>query len=174
MEKQTKNIITRAWIASELYANYRSYIRFHLVLCGLILLFCFPLVISLILLVCQRPYSALTKILFSAFWGVSLSLLTLFVLLSLRDRYKTKKMLQRDEFDVVTREVLYKSTEYRRSGGGHTEKMLLHFSGFRKASVDKTCFELTSQGDAFYIVHYKGKDIVELLYPHKMYEYKER
>ena len=47
------------------------------------------------------------------------------------------------------------------------------FSDFKDFAVGHTIYQLSSSGDEFYIVHYPPKNSIKLLYPLKMYEYKE-
>ena len=79
-----------------------------------------------------------------------------------------RKLLLRGDFEIVTRNVQYKSEKAVHS---HTE-CFLHFSDFREASCIQTTFQLTSQGDEFYLVHYTGQDSVKLMFPAKTYEYR--
>ena len=83
---------------------------------------------------------------------------------------KEKKALDRGDFVIVTRKVTKKSTktEYNKS------LFFLHFDGFKEKEVWQNVFMLTSEGDEFYIVHYKKQDAIKLMYPAKTHEYKER
>ena len=76
-------------------------------------------------------------------------------------------MLARGDFDIVTRDVSYKSEEMVQ----RRLENYLHFCEFNKISVGHTTFQLASAGDTFYIVHYKAKKDIKLLYSAKMYEY---
>ena len=65
----------------------------------------------------------------------------------------------------------------RNGGGTAVSKHIvefLHFEGFKKIVVDHTIFQLTSRGDEFYIIRYQNKKAIKLLYPVKMYEYREK
>ena len=98
--------------------------------------------------------------------GITSSPIWLFFLLT-REALCERKMLARGDFDIVTRDVSYKSEEMVHR---HLEKYL-HFCEFNKISVGHTTFQLASAGDTFYIVHYKAKKDIKLLYSAKMYEY---
>ena len=78
-----------------------------------------------------------------------------------------RKTLLRGEFDIVTREVLYKREKRVQR---HTEECL-KFDDFKEISVTHTAYELASAGDAFYIVHYKAKKRIKLLYSARAYDY---
>jgi hypothetical protein len=89
---------------------------------------------------------------------------------SLINALKEKKALDRGDFVIVTRKVTKKSTktEYNKS------LFFLHFDGFKEKEVWQNVFMLTSEGDEFYIVHYKGSNQIKFFYPLKMYEYIEK
>ena len=175
MSKQTKNIITREEVVKELQTSRKANFYFCLLMLGMSLLFFLPFIVGIIYAFCSWADSMWAKVLFSAFFGGLMLVWICINLLWLWRNRKRKKMLQRGNFDIVTREVLYKSETIlagrRRLGMSDTSKFL-HFSGFAKRQVNQDVFQRTSQGDAFYIVHYKTKGTIELLYPAKMYEFK--
>ena len=166
MEKQTKNVITREIIEKELRFSNTAYIRSTLVLCaGLSLLFV-PLTVLAVCVVCGAFTAVLLEIIISVLLGAVLSAPVWINLLCLIPKLKERKLLQNGEFDITVCEVSYKEKKTVRR---HTENVL-HFVGFDGASVASTTFDLASQGDEFYVVHYKGLTGIELLYPLNLYE----
>ena len=91
-------------------------------------------------------------------------------LLSLKKSLKEQKLLQNGDFDIVVCEVQYKDEKLVH---WHTEKFL-HFNGFKEVSVGNVNYDLVSQGDEFYIVHYKGRTEIKFIYSLKMYVLKEK
>lgn len=168
MEKMTKNVITREFIEKELRFYNTADIRSTLVLCGGLSLFFVPLTIGAVYGLFALLENVYLKILLSVLVGGLTSAPIWINLLPLKTSLREQKLLQNGDFDIVVCEVQYKDEKlvYR-----HTEK-ILHFNGFKEVSVGNVNYDLVSQGDEFYIVHYKGKTNVELLYATKMYEYK--
>ena len=166
MEKQTKNIITREWIEKELRFYNSADIKSRLVLCGVFTVILLPITIALIYGILLSLDNVLVKIVLSIFMGaITSSPIWLFFIL-IQNALCERKMLARGDFDIVTRDVSCKSEEIVHR---HIEEYL-HFSGFNKMSVGHTTFQLTSAEDTFYIVHYKDKKDIKLLYSAKMYE----
>lgn len=168
MNKQTKNIISREWVAKELLFYNTADIRYALVLCGVFSLFFLPLTVLLIYSICSSYENVALEIFFSVILGTISSAPIWINILSLRKSFAERKMLKRGEFDVVTREVTDKSEKLIHR---HLEEFLC-FNDFKETTVDHTVFQLASVGDEFYIVHYKTKNTIKLLYPAKIYEYK--
>ena len=58
----------------------------------------------------------------------------------------------------------------------HKEYSFVDISSLSKKEKEvwQNVFMLTSEGDEFYIVHYKKQDAIKLMYPAKTHEYKER
>ena len=166
MEKQTKNIITREWIEKELCFYNAADIKSRLVLCSICMVIFLPITIALIYGIAESFDNAVVKIVLSIFMGcITSSPIWLFFLLT-RDALHERKMLAHGGFDVVIRDISYKSEEIVHR---HVEEYL-HFCEFNKFSVGHTTFQLASKGDTFYIVHYKDKKDIKLLYSTKMYE----
>ena len=166
MEKQTKNVITREFIEKELRFYNTAYIRSTLVLCaGLSLLFV-PLTVLAVCGVCVAFTAVLLEIIISVLLGSVLSAPVWINLLCLIPKLKERKLLQNGDFVIAVCEMSYKEKKTVRR---HTENVL-HFVGFDGASVASTTFDLASQGDEFYVVHYKGLTGIELLYSLNLYE----
>ena len=166
MKKQTKNIITREWIEKELRFYNTADIKSRLVLCGVFTVILLPITIALIYGILLSLDNVLVKIVLSIFMGAITSSPIWLSFLLIQNAFCERKMLARGNFDIVTCDVSYKSEEMVHR---HMEEYL-HFSGFNKISVGHTTFQLTSAGDTFYIVHYKDKKDIKLLYSAKMYE----
>ena len=167
MEKQTKNTITREHIEKELRFYNTADIKSSLVLCGvftLMLFMCFGFLCAVLSMIEERLFKSLLILLFCGVLSIPLWYY-LFVILKALSK---QKMVKRGDFDIVTREVLYKREKPVQR---HTEEFL-YFQDFKEASVGHTTYQLASQGDLFYIVHYKSSSHIELLYSHNMYEYK--
>lgn len=171
MEKQTKNEITREFIEKELRFYNTADIRSTLVLCGGLSLLFVPLTIGVVYGFFALLENVCLKILLSVLVGGLTSAPIWINLLSLITSLREQKLLQNGDFDIVVCEVQYKDEKlvYRR----HTEKFF-HFVGFKEISVGNVYYDLSSQGDEFYIVHYKGCTNIKLLYSLKMYELKEK
>ncbi len=169
MEKQTKNIITREWIENELRFYNSADIRSMLVLCGVMSLVFLPLTAASVCGLIVWLENIWLKVFSSFLIGVLLSAPVWGNLFSLRIILNERKLLLRGDFEIVTRKVQYKIEKAVHS---HTE-CFLHFSDFREASCIQTTFQLTSQGDEFYLVHYTGQDSVKLMFPARTYEYRE-
>ncbi len=168
MEKQTKNIITREWVEKELRFYNTADIRSTLVLCGVLSLLFLPLTIGIVYAICALIENILLKIVLSVIIGAITSAPIWINLLRLRGSLTERKLLENGDFDIVIRNVQYKSEKIVHR---HIEEYL-HFDDFEEFSVEHTTFQLASQGDAFYIIHYKTKRLIKLLYSAKMYEYK--
>ncbi len=168
MNKQTKNVISREWVERELRFYNTADIRYTLVLSIAFTPFFVLFAVLSAYSVCSSIENILLKIVLSIIaCGITSSPIW-FILFVLRNAFAERKMLQRGEFDIVTREVLYKS---EKAVNRHIVE-LLHFQDFKEISVSHTIFQLSSVGDTFYIIHYKTKNVIKLLYSAKMYEYK--
>ena len=170
MEKQTKNEITREFIEKELRFYNTADIRSILVLCGVLSLFFVPLTIGVVYGFFALLENVYLKILLSVLVGGLTSAPVWINLLSLKTSLTERKLLQNGDFDIAVCEVQYKDEKsvYR-----HTEKFL-HFVGFKEVSVGNVDYDLTSQGDKFYLIHYKGLTDIKFIYSLKMYVLKEK
>ena len=167
MEKQTKNIITREWIEKELRFYNTADIKSMLVICVVTAPIFLPITVVVVVYGTLSFFEGLfVKIVFSVFFGGLISSAFWIPFSWLLVCLIKRRMILRGEFDVVVREVLYKS---ERLVHRHLEE-LLHFQGFKEISVGHTAFQLASSGDLYYIVHYKNKNSIALCYSVKMYE----
>ena len=170
MEKQTKNEITREFIEKELRFYNTADIRSTLVLCGGLSLLFVPFTVGIVCGIFALLQTAWIEILLSILIGALTSAPIWINLLSLRMSLKERKLLQNGDFDIVVCKVQYKDEKLVHR---HTEKFL-HFNGFKEVSVGNVNYDLVSQGDEFYIVHYKGRTEIKFIYSLKMYVLKEK
>lgn len=170
MEKQTKNVLNREFIENELRFKNSATLRFSLVLCGVLSLVFIPLTIVVLYGILSVINNIWLKMLLAIPSGGVFIAPVCLAVAAVREAMKERKLLARGDFDIVTRDVQYKD---ERMVHRHMEKFL-HFSGFDEVNVGSTVFDLASNGDEFYIVHYKGGATVRLLYSFKMYEFKEK
>ena len=170
MEKQTKNVITREFIEKELRFYNTADIRSTLVLCGALSLLFVPLTIGIVYGFFVLFKTVWLKILFSILVGALTSAPVWINLLSLKTSLTERKLLQNGDFDITVCDVQYKDEKPVQR---HTEKFL-HFVGFKEISVGNVNYDLTAQGDEFYIIHYKGLTDIKLIYSLKMYVLKEK
>ena len=170
MSKQTKNIITREFIEKELRFYNTADIKSTLVLSIAFSLLFLPLTAVVLYVFSSLFKNILLKIVVSLVVGGTISAPIWLNLFSLITSLKERKLLRNGDYDITVREVQYKGeTRVCR----HIAKFL-HFIGFKDVLVGTVDFELSSQGDEFYIVHYKDHTTVKLLYSVKLYEFKER
>jgi hypothetical protein len=169
MEEQTKNIITREWVEKELRFYNAADIRSRLVVGGSFLLALAPLTVGIIFGILSFSVALPLKIAFCIFLGILMNYPAWIVLFSLCVSIAERKLLLNGEFDITVRELLHKKeTLYRR----HL-KTCLRFEDFKDVAVADTQFQLASKGELFYLIHYRTRKSVKLLYSCKMYEYKE-
>lgn len=169
MEKQTKNVITRKTVEKELYLRNKADIRSPLVMCGILLLIFAPLTIGIIALI-QNIYM---KILVAFLLGSAPVVAFLLQLFVLRISYKERMLLHNGDFEITVHKVQYKDEKLVNYFGSARAQKYLHFGGFKKIAVENANYDLTAQGDAFYLVHYKGSAEIKLLYPLRAYTIKQ-
>ena len=164
----TKSIISREWVEKELRFYNGADIKSSLVVCSIITVIFLPLTIGLtygiLILVKNLLIKIVSALVFLAIMCLPIGINAAMLCTALAER----KLLLRGEFDIVTRDVLYKSEKLVNR---HTEE-ILHFQSFDEISVGSTTFQIAKQGDLFYIVHYRTKKKIRLLYSAKMYEHK--
>lgn len=170
MKKQTKNIITRNWVAGELRFYNKADIR-TTVATFFILAFMILIVGGLIAMV----YTAESHhTLFEVISAVILILIALTPFVALAIGFigciVEGKMLERGEFEITKTYITDKTEHMTRR---HIIRYL-HFLGFKKISVGRSVYEDSAYGDEYYIIHYKGKNTIKLFYPVTIYEYKEQ
>jgi hypothetical protein len=174
MEKQqTKNIITKESIAKELRFLSSADIRTAIILGVVSSVFCIPLTIGSVLAIFKEFNNIIIEIILCILIGGICILpvaVTAFIIVK---RLTEKRLIDKGEFEISARELLYKEEKYERRGRHHRTVKVLHFSGFEVATLGGTVYQLAAADDKFYLVHYRGKSSVMLFYPAKMYEYRE-
>ena len=181
MAKQTKNIITRDEIKNTLLTENGKDLRFHLIIGILLFLFFLPLNIWLLIMTWSLNNSIFIRLLLALLDIVVLDAFFIVDMIVLVNLIIKRKKIERDEFDISIRSLIYKDdTTYRPfkiqrllkfSTTSRISKNL-HFSDFDAEEVGGTTYDLADNGDDFYIVHFKGEKEVELIYPAKMYDFK--
>ncbi len=167
--KQTKNPLTRQEIERELYALNKADIRAAAVMLGVTILVLAPIAVIITLVtVGETGHFAIKAAIIIITDGLCLApvvVMSIGVIHAFTDR----KLLQNGGFDIVTRELQSKEEKIV---GRHVERFF-HFQGFHPTTVGTTTYQLADQGDEYYIVHYKRKHFIKLLYSAKMYDLKE-
>lgn len=169
MEKYKREVITRESIKAELLSRNTEGIKASVLsiivislICVLVLYFSHslePIIVRIIVL----TLCIVILVIFPAL----LSIIPLIYGL------KYRKAIKNDEFDVLTDKVLYKREEEK--SRRTTIYRFLRFENFGDHTVDKSTYEITSNGDEFYIVAYRFKQPVPVLYyPLRSYVYKEK
>lgn len=170
MAKQTKNIITRADIEKELRHLNRADLRTTVTFSAIILIICGS-ICAFVTAIIWHDYNSLNLRL-----GISISSCLLILsplilcVLHLFGVQKEKTMLDRGDFYITAAPLAYKSTVTKR----RRDYLLFHFVGYPPTSPSRSIPLLTEEGDEFYLVCYHSeRPTITLLYPCKMYEYKE-
>ena len=168
-EKQTRNRINREWVEKELRFYNKAHIRSGIVLCTAVSVFVIPLTVLLISLILREYDNAAVEFLLSLLLCVVLIGPIVYELYWIVRRFAERKQLDRGEFDVIVSPLAYKHEKMIR----RNIVEFLHFDGYRDVSVGKTMYTLADAGDEYYLVVFRGRTDVELLYSAEMCEYKE-
>ncbi|MBE6717863.1 MAG: hypothetical protein E7574_01215 [Ruminococcaceae bacterium] len=170
MEKVTKQILTRKFIKGELSFYNTADMRVCWVYLGL-LVFVGGFIVFFINIIESGKDAAISTNVILLFLCIPAALIIYSFVLCL----KRKKMLENDEFDILTDEVSYKTEEYRRRGRRSSYEEVIYFKTFGRVSVSHTTYQLASNDDMFYMVAYRfRKPQLVLFYSSKIYEYKEK
>lgn len=162
-EKVTKNIITREKIISDLTTENKVatgmslvvFISVAVVGTGISALF-------LNMAFGDEVYMMLTiPVIFAA--------VIIFDLVMLIDALKERSLLLKGEFEIKEMVLSGKSESYYKRA-----KYAFHFEGYKKVLVNKNIFESATYYDKFYIVHYKNRKNIKLVYNASINEYRER
>ncbi len=165
MKEPTRNVLTQEEIETELRFYNKADIRSSATSLLALSLLLLPLTaICIYAAVSESPHPAVTVLLL-LLTAVIPTPVFIFFAVFLRS-FGEKRLLDRGGFEITTRELLYKE---ERVVQRHTE-LFLSFDGFEDACVPSTTYDLASEGDPFYLVSYKGKKKISLLYPAKLYE----
>jgi len=168
MNKQTKNIITREWVEKELRFYNSADLKYALVLVCVMSSIFLPIAALAAGELLNDKDLTLAKIILSLIIGTIVSAPSWGTFWMLLLTLKERKKLNRGDFEVVVRELSYKTEQ---TVNRHIEEYL-HFHDFRKISVSHTAYQLAEPNDRYYIVHYKGTPQIKLLYSTKQYEYR--
>ena len=174
MEKQTKNILTKKIIADELRfildANRRAGIR--LLICVSPICIAFAL---LMLWVSVNAFNSLAPKIILGIIFISAPLLpVLLFIYMIYDGIRSTKLVDNGRYTIITKELSYKTEEYRSRGrGGDHFARLLHFPDFAPIEVSNTTYQLASNDDVFYFVMFNNERQPRLFYNSKMYEFKD-
>ena len=168
MEKQTKNIITKASVLRDLQETNRLSIRSSIFVCVLLGIVLIPMMVGVgfgVAWSLRRGFWV---------WGLLTSLFEVIfclpIVINVRTLWleiKYKKLLADEKFQVTVCEVLYKREKLVHR---HIEECL-YFKDFGEAVVGHTVYQLTEAGDKFYIAHCQGHKEPLAIYAAKMYEY---
>ncbi len=170
----TKNILTKKFIEDELRficnANRRAGIR--LLICTS------PICIAFALLMLWASVNAFNSlapkiILGIIFISVPLLPVLLFIYM-IYDGIRATKLVDNGRYTIITKELSYKTEEYRSRGRGSDYlARLLHFPDFNPIEVNSTTYQIASNDDLFYFVMFNNERQPRLFYNSKMYEFKE-
>ena len=166
MEKQTKNIITRASIESDLRWINTGDIRLTTVLCVILGIVFIPCSMAVIFTLTPIiPMISLQVI--CVILGLLFLLPVVLNGIALAKHLKRRKQIANGAFEIKAVELSYKEERpYQRSTAEY-----LNFSGFERYMVGHTTYQLVSSDDLFYMVYFKGSNVIELAFAAKLYEY---
>lgn len=171
MEKQTKNIITREKIEKDFLFNNTAGIK-HTLVCLVAVTLALGVVSAIFLSFLPTGFLWLDITIWVFFlgivgapvWAISATLTKALI---------ERKHIKNGDLDIVIRPLLYKDEKMVRSGRSHRMQEMFHFDGFDEVWANHTEYQLSSMDDEFYIVHYKGSKKAQMVFPLKLYEYKE-
>lgn len=173
MKNQTKNIITREWVEKELRFFNRANIKTAILWGAVFSPLCIPTAIGTVSGILNEFNNIIIELILCVLLGGVLLLPVAAMIFTLIKELMEKKRIDRGEFEISVRELLYKEEKYERRGRSHRTRKVLHFSDFDDVTAGGSVYQLAASDDIFYLVHYRGKHEVKLFYPEKMYEYKE-
>ena len=169
MAKPTKNIITRDFVEKELRFQNSADIKLNLTIgvpsslfFGAMGVFCLSTILN--------DYDLLlVKIILAVLLGGTFfSPLIGFSIMIGKCLIERRKIVM-GEFEVSVRELSYKDERTV----NRSVRRFFYFAGFKQVMVDYLMYQMASNDDEYYIVHYTDGVRIKLLYPLKLYEYKE-
>ena len=178
MERDSKQIITREWVENELRFYNTADIKYLTVnLITLSLALGVPIYLFLLLGWSVSDFLWLNIVLTCFFGGIFL----LFVgamLGQLVEHLMERRALKKGNFDVVVRQVQYKTENIDRRYFARARRLdldeYLVFDQFGAIEVSHDEYYRTSAGDEFYmVVYYLPKPKVRLRYSKRSYQYRE-
>ena len=174
MERQTKNIITRAWVENELWFYNTADIK-SITVTFLSLTVALGLPIYLLMLLAWIVLDAFwMKITLLCVFGGPAAFLLLFLIYELIRKLVDRHALKKGRFDIVVRTVRYKREKHILRRGSYRMAYMLAFEEFGEIEVESTEYHLTEAGDQFYMaVYYAPRARVRLWYPCRTHRYVE-
>ena len=174
MERESKQIITREWVENELrFYNTADikYLTVNLFSLGLVL----GLLIYLALLLGWSVTASLwLKIVPTCLLGGVYLIIMGSLLAQLIEHLMERRALKKGNFDIVVRQVQYKTEKLRRNTRGLAMDEYLVFDQFGAIEVSHDEYYRTNAGDDFYmVVYYLPKPKVRLRYSKRSYQYRE-
>ena len=163
MGKQTKNIITREKIENDLLFSNTATLKYTAV-CFAALMLAFG-GIGLFMLALSYGAAIFT-------FAIAGIIICVFAVMFARI-FIERRHLKNGDVEIVIRHLLYKDERLVRVGKSSRMQEMFHFEGFDEVWANHTEYQLATMDDEFYIVYYKGSKTVKMLFPLKMYEYKE-
>ena len=178
MYGQSKNIITKEDIKNELLRRNEGASLIPLIFFGILSLITVPLGIFIISQTVNEGLKLFWTVLICGFVGIVCASPLFFIAISIHMATSANSAyinsVKRGEFKVVTYTVNYKIEEkiyeYREKHSPYVEK--IYFVGYSDGvRVNHDIYQLTKEGDTFIVVTFGTHP--SLLYPTKMYEYRE-
>lgn len=172
MEKQTKNIITREKIEKDFLFNNTAGIK-HTLVCLVAVTLALGVVSAIFLSFLPTGFLWLDITIWVFFlgivgapvWAISATLTKALI---------ERKHIKNGDLDIVIRPLLYKNEKPVRGYTGRPRvQAMFQFGDFEDVCADPTYYHLCTVDDEFYIVHYKGSKKAQMVFPLKLYEYKE-
>ena len=175
MEKQTKNIITYEEIVKKLCSDNTASLRHTAFVFFVVLLVCGAMSAIFIAAIFEAPNGWFGLI--PAFIAAAITVPIWVMLAGFVKDLQEYRHLKRGDVGIVTRSLLYKSQKevriYCNKRTRWQTRSLFHFEGFDEFWASPEMYQNFTWGDEFYIVYYKGSKAARMVFPLKMYEYKE-
>lgn len=169
MEKTTRNIITREKIEKDLLFSNTASIKHTAVYLAAVIL-ALGVVSAMILSFLPTGFLWLDIIIWIFFlgivgapvWAISAMLIKALV---------ERKHLKNGDLQIVICPLLCKEEKMVR--GSDNPQKVFCFGDFEDVWANSTHYQLSTMDDEFYIAYYKGSKKAEMVFPRKLYEYKE-
>lgn len=172
MQKQTKNIITRDYVKNELLFRNKATLRSALLVSIVTSLVFIPLAWITVPGALSVLRDGIFKFVFGFLYCVVLGT-PVWILICGVCRYLFEiRAIKTGCFEITVRRLTLKEEKLVNYGRNSRLEEHLHFNGFHSVEVGHTAFQLATEGDDYYIIHYSKKKQIELVYSTKTYEYK--
>lgn len=169
MEKETKNPLTRTDVERTLRGSIAWDLRLYLTLFLVMLGVFVPLGVISVRMMMSLPDPLAFKIILSVVVGGMMSMPIAVMLFYLCPVLMGLRKLLRGEFEIVLLQVTCKR---EKAGPRNSIRRVLEFDGFRDYCVGYTEYQLATEGDEYYVIHYRGSRSVQTAYSAKRYEYR--